>query len=579
MRNRRAIPVALLALVALAIAHPAAGADCEFGRTAIFATNSAWLRLNSDVLSGVVVANDASQGPTLFPGHELGVGLYATTPAGFAVKADSIRVRATASLGGDVFCNDLTDGSGNVTCQPLPLPVCDNPPAFQAADPRPGAPDVLVPFNGSDTLAPGDYGEIQIRWRGSLTFLGGIYNVAEIDAGVATEMRFLAPTEIRVAGKLMIDLGSTVGPAAGSGVTAADIVFYVAGINGTSGNLWALPRAARLGIGSKVRANVYAPNGTVWIRQRSEARGAFLGRDVLLGRKAEVTLDSAFNPRPTADPQALTTSGTEPLEITLTGSDPEGQTLTFSIVGGPSAGSLSAVTQSPPSSATVTYTASQAGNLADSFTFRVTDPYGGSDEAWVSINDFEVPEDPPPLTQILAKDDSSEAIRGVPTEILLVAAAPQGQDPGAIGDLAFSISSGPAAGNTVSTPVPANEVPVRSATVTYTAAAAFSGTDSFVFKACEASVPTNCDLGTMTVNVDSATPPAPPVAVPQNVTTSQGAPLEINLAIPAGQSGPSNETGRDDPCGNGELDPGEECDDGNRLNGDGCDDQCNSEPQ
>ena len=245
MRKRRAIPVACLALVALIIAHPAAGADCEFGRTAIFTTNSAWLRLNSDVLSGDVIVNDASEGPTLFPGHELGVGLYATTPAGFAVKADSIRVRATAALGGDVFCNDLTDGSGDVTCQPLPLPVCDNLPAFQAAAPRPGAPDVLVPFKGSDTLAPGDYGEIQIRWRGSLTFLGGIYNVAEIDAGVATEMRFLAPTEIRVAGKLMIDLGSTVGPAAGSGVTAADIVFYVAGINGTSGNLWALPRAAR----------------------------------------------------------------------------------------------------------------------------------------------------------------------------------------------------------------------------------------------------------------------------------------------------------------------------------------------
>jgi cysteine-rich repeat protein len=571
--------MALLALLALAIAHPAFGTDCEFGRTAIFATNSAWLRLNSDVLSGDVVVNDASSGPTLFPGHELGVGLYATTPAGFAVKADSLRVKATASLGGDVFCNDLTDGSGNVTCQPLPLPVCDNPPVFQAADPRPGAPDVLVPFNGSDTLAPGDYGEIKIRWRGSLTFLGGIYNVAQIHAGIATQMEFLAPTEIRVAGKLMVDYNSTVGPAAGSGLTAADIVFYVAGINGNSGNLWALPRATRLGIGSDVQANVYAPNGTVWIRQKSEAAGSFLGRDVILGRKAEVTLDSAFNPQPTADPQDLTTSDTDPLDITLTGSDPEGQTLTFSIVSGPSAGTLSAVTQSPPSSALVTYTANQAGNLPDSFTFRVTDPYGGSDEATVSLNDFEEPQDPPPLAQILAKDGTSEAIQGVPTEILLVAAAPQGQDPGAIGDLTFSISSGPAAGNTVSTPVPSNEVPVRSATVTYTAAAAFAGTDSFVFEACEEAVPTNCDLGTMTVNVDSATPAAPPVAVPQNVTTAQATPIEINLAIPAGQEDPSNETGRDDPCGNGVLDPGEECDDGNRLNGDGCDDQCNSEPQ
>ncbi len=572
---RRAIPMALLAL---AFAPAAPATECDFANVVLYASNSSWLRLNSDVLSGDVVVNDASPGPTLFPGKELAIGFYATTPAGFAVKADSIKVKATATLGGDVFCNELVGGSGSVTCQPLPLPVCDNPPTFQAEAPRPDAPDVLVPIFGSDTIGPGDYGEIRVKWRGSLTFLGGVYNVEEIDAGVRTKMKFLAPTEIRVAGKLMVDLNSTVGPADGSGLTAADIVFYVAGINGNSGNLWTLPRAARLGIGAEVQANVYAPNGTVWLRQNSEAEGSFLGRDVILGRKAEVTLNSAFNPQPTADPQEVFTSGTDPLPITLTGSDPLSETLTFSIVSGPTAGGLSEVTQSPPSSADVTYTANQPGDLEDSFTFRVTDPYGGYDEATVYINFVEVPEDPPPLTQILAKDDSVEAVPGIATEIVLIAAAPQGEDPGAIGDLTFTIFSGPAAGNIVSMPVPSTEVPVRSATVTYTAAAGFSGSDSFVFEACEAEVPTNCDLGTITLDVQSATPPAPPVAVPQNVTTTQETEIEINLAVPIGADESTSGSGREG-CGNGVLDQGEQCDDGNLLNGDGCDDQCMDEGQ
>ena len=573
--TRRVIPLALLAL---AFVPAAPAAECDAASMALWAGNSAWLKQGSDVLSGDVVVNDASPGPTLTPGKELTAGLGAMTPAGFAVKADSLRVLATATLAGAVYCNDLADWSGSVTCLPLPLPVCDDPPTFVTEAPRPDAPDVLVPILGSDTLGPGDYGQIEIRWKGELTFLGGVYNVAEIDAGIATRMVFLAPTEIRVAGKLMVDGNSTVGPAQGSGITAADVVFYVAGVNGASGDLWALPPAAKLGIGSRMAANLYAPNGTAWLRLRSSSEGSFLGRDVILGRSAEVSLNSAFNPRPAADPQAVFTSGTDPLPITLTGSDPDGQALTFTIVDGPTAGILSTLTQNPPSSASVTYTANQIGDLADGFTFRVTDPYGGYDEAVVWINVVDLPEDPPPPTGILAKDDSVEAVPGAPQEIVLIAAAPQGQDPGAIGDLTFAIVSEPATGNTVTTPVPSPTTPVRSATVTYTAAGGFSGSDSFVFEACEQADPGNCDLGTITIDVQSFTPPAPPVAVPQNVTTTQETEIEINLAVPGGAEDSTGGSGREG-CGNGELDPGEECDDGNLLDGDGCDDQCNSEGQ
>src|SRR5205823_14530170 len=116
-------------------------------------------------------------------------------------------------------------------------------------------------------------------------------------------------------------------------------------------------------------------------------------RDILVGRGARLTLDSAFNQPPTANAQTVFTDGSAPLQITLTGSDPEGRALTFSIVSGPTAGTLSTPVSTSATSATVTYTPA-AANTPDSFTFRVRDPAGASGDAVVTINPPAT--DPPP---------------------------------------------------------------------------------------------------------------------------------------------------------------------------------------
>jgi hypothetical protein len=37
-----------------------------------------------------------------------------------------------------------------------------------------------------------------------------------------------------------------------------------------------------------------APNGTLWLRDRAIATGAFLGKDVMVGPDSQVTLSSAW---------------------------------------------------------------------------------------------------------------------------------------------------------------------------------------------------------------------------------------------------------------------------------------------
>jgi len=99
---------------------------------------------------------------------------------------------------------------------------------------------------------------------------------------------------VRIPGKFDTDQGTYTGPQDTTTLSANQIIFYVAGINGSSGNLRATPKAAQIGIGNTVKANFYVPNGTLWIRQNSKATGAFIGKDVDVGIGVKVWLQSAF---------------------------------------------------------------------------------------------------------------------------------------------------------------------------------------------------------------------------------------------------------------------------------------------
>ena len=107
----------------------------------------------------------------------------------------------------------------------------------------------------------------------------------------------LWPTFVLIvwSGKLDIGADSFVGPATGSEVTAQDIFIYVLGVNGNTGNIGATPKAAKFGIRATLFANVYTPNGTLWIREHSTATGAFFGKWVTIGQNVMLALDNGLH--------------------------------------------------------------------------------------------------------------------------------------------------------------------------------------------------------------------------------------------------------------------------------------------
>ncbi len=261
-------------------------------RTAILATHSVWIQAGADVLSGDVIVNQTGVTPFLDSGVELSVGGTVTTPSGYDIQANRINIAAGSTLTSDAFYNTRT-GAGSVTgtqTSPLALPVFATLPAFSTA--TPGTTDVNVAVNGTLTLTAGSYRDLIVAKKGTVTFTGGVYHFRSIQLNSQVKLFFSAAAEIRVQQKVStLDLVQ-IQPATGATIDGSDVIFFVEGINGTTGTLAATPKAVEIGMNGVVWANVYAPNGTIWIKSGTQARGAHLGKDVQVGPDVQVTLDS-----------------------------------------------------------------------------------------------------------------------------------------------------------------------------------------------------------------------------------------------------------------------------------------------
>lgn len=521
----RKVPICIaLFVVFLACTAPlTAQSGSSISSVAVFATNSIYMKQGSDVHSGDVVVNAPSDGPTLTNPYELTIGLRTTTPSGYVIMADTIKIKSSATVACDdldpidgicdnVFCNDLNDGSGSVACSPLGFdPVFSTLPPFLETNLPPDAEDITVGRGESIELPPGAYGDLVVKKNGAVLFTGGTYEFRNILGGISIDLLFSAPSDVLVAGKFDTDQNSIVGPAEGASIDASHIVFYVAGINGNSGNLGATPKAAQLGLANVADANFYVPNGTLYLRRNSHVTGAFLGRDVIVGINAEVSLDSHWTSQPPiANPQDVSMLGTGPQEITLTGSDPENGDLSFSIVTEPTAGSLSEITpivpdpvidretgesiQPPITSATVTYSPF-TGDEEDSFSFQVTDPTGASGGAIVRLWP-DIPEAPPdPPGTVVASDSTDQVFKDSSATTTFVADAPEEVS------LTFSITAAPQFGQ-LSALVQGAEVPQRTASAVYTPNPGFVGSDAVQFEACgEIDTVVVCDTGTAVLTV------------------------------------------------------------------------------
>ncbi len=493
------------------------------GNAILLARNSIQIDNTVTVVSGDVIVNDATVGPVL---GELALSLdrAVTTPAGYKIVATSIDLDSGATAGGDAYYNTLTNQGTIAGTQfsPLALPVFAGfPPALTRP---PGSSNVTVAINGQLTLDEGAYGNLTISKGATLRLSGGGYAFQSITVAAGGSIRYAAHADIVVSGRADFGANAVVSPVDGSGLTPAAMRIQVDGINGTTGTLGATPPSVHVGQSSKIFATLYATAGSLILDQSVEGNGAFLGRDILVGHNGRLTVNSAYNQPPVANAQVVFTSGTTPLQITLTGSVPEGGALTFSIVSAPHAGTLSAPVSASPTSANVTYTPS-AANVADSFTFRVTDPSGATGDAVVTINPTAQEPPPPPPTTVIATDSSAQTAHDVSATLLLGGTGPAGVA------LTFSIVSGtgPFHGS-LGAVTQGTAVPERSATVVYTPDAGYTGPDSFQFQACGTIASVNvCDAASFSITVGTTPPDPPSIAHDVQVSTFADTSVLVSL--------------------------------------------------
>ncbi len=183
--------------------------------------------------------------------------------------------------------------------------------------------------------------------------------------------------------------------------------------------------------------------------------------------------------------------------LSLSAFDVDGDTLTYTIVSGPSHGTLSGTGPN------FTYTPTLNYNGPDSFTFRVNDGSGNSNVATVGITVTPVNDAPVANNQSLSTNEETAL------NITLTASDVDGDT------LTYTIVSMPTHGTLTGSGV--NWV--------YTPSANYNGPDSFTFKANDGSLDSN--VATVAVNVISVNDA--PVANAQTLTTPEDTALNITL--------------------------------------------------
>ncbi len=178
------------------------------------------------------------------------------------------------------------------------------------------------------------------------------------------------------------------------------------------------------------------------------------------------------------------------LDFTLSGTDSDGDDLSYTVVSGPSHGTLSGTAPN------LTYTPDTDYNGPDSVSYRVSDGTADSLVATVAITVTPVNDAP------VAEDINGSTLEDEALAVTLIGSDVDGDN------LTYSIVSGPSHG-TLSGTAP---------DLVYTPAANYSGSDSFTYRVNDGTV--NSTVATVTLDIVEVddTPPAPPSNMSAQVT-------------------------------------------------------------
>ena len=151
-------------------------------------------------------------------------------------------------------------------------------------------------------LAAGSYGAVNVERGATLILTGGLYQMRSLDVDQQATVLFRGATEIRVKTELETNARAKLilDPSV-AGLRASQMVIYVEGADSVCRHTDRDeddddngPAAVHIGQQNVVQANIYAPNGTVWLKSRTQATGAFIGGHTRIGQRVTLTLDSAF---------------------------------------------------------------------------------------------------------------------------------------------------------------------------------------------------------------------------------------------------------------------------------------------
>lgn len=291
----------------------AGGAGNDIGRFVVFSRDQTRVRANATIVSGDVGANERRFHAHAHESEDGGredvtvrIGQRAELQQpGSRVVGSTVLLSSRSSVF-DVVKNFLIK-KPTATVLGSVAPTMTVPyltmPAFPTV--TPGTSSKSVARNQVLTLGPGSYGRVHVKNGATLTLTGGLYQIHALDVDAKGTVLFRAPTEIRVKTelatnakvRLILDPGV-------AGLSASQVVIYVAGHDhsclhdGDSDDDGddAGRTVVHIGTSNVVQANIYAKNGTVWLRSKTIATGSFIGQHVRIGVDTTLTLASAFAP-------------------------------------------------------------------------------------------------------------------------------------------------------------------------------------------------------------------------------------------------------------------------------------------
>jgi len=227
-----------------------------------------------------------------------------------------------------------------------------------------------------------------------------------------------------------------------------------------------------------------------------------------------VTVVAVNQPPKLTDDNATTPSNTAiTMDVTNNDTDPEGDTLTVVSTTNPSNGTVSVTGNN------VVYTPNSGYVGVDSYTYTVNDGNGNSATATATVTITSTNQNP------IAVDDSAMTPYQTPVTINVAA---NDSDPDGTTTCVSNIASPPSNGSAI--------IGTNGTDITYTPNAGFTGTDTFVYTACDAMG--GSDTATVTVVVGAAN--QPPVLTADEVTTPFD--TAITIGVTGNDTDPDNDT-------------------------------------